>query len=79
METPNRAVLKAIFFQDAQAAIDGTLESWLPQLVESNDALEGALVLLRELYMAPEKEAEDVVLKRVEDALSKAAAAKSAF
>jgi hypothetical protein len=29
--------------------IDGTLEAWLPRLVESNDALEQGLLLLRPL------------------------------
>jgi hypothetical protein len=41
--------------------------------------LEGGLVIFKDLYLESGRMAEDAVLKRVEDALSKAAAAKSAF
>jgi hypothetical protein len=44
--------------------------------VESNDALEQASILLRDLHVAEHGIAEDVVLKQVEDALNKAATAK---
>ena len=47
--------------------------------MESNDAPEEALLLLRDLYLVRSSLAEDVVLERVEDALDKAAKAKSAF
>ena len=79
MEPPKNSALRAITFKDAQSAIAGTLENWLPRLVESNDALEEALLLLRDLYLSRNSMAEDVVLKRVERALEKAASAKSAF
>jgi hypothetical protein len=49
MESPKKPAHSVIRFKDAQSAIDGTLEVWLPRLVESNDALEEALLLLRDL------------------------------
>jgi hypothetical protein len=79
MEIPRKPPHRAITFQDAQSAIAGTLESWLPRLVESNDALEEALLLMKDLYFSRTSLAEEVVLKRVEEALHKAATAKSAF
>lgn len=79
METPKKPVHKVITFKDAQSAIDGTLETWLPRLVESNDALEGALLRLRDLYLSRNSAAEGEVLKQVDEALDKAATAKSAF
>jgi hypothetical protein len=47
--------------------------------VESNDALEEALLLMRDLYFSRAHLGEELVLKRVEKALGKAARAKSAF
>jgi hypothetical protein len=79
MEMPKKSPHRVISFKDAQSAIDGTLENWLPRLVESNDALEDALLLLRDLYFSRTSLAEEVVLKRVEEALDKAATAKGAF
>jgi hypothetical protein len=79
MEPPKKPAPRVITFKDAQSAIDGTLETWLPRLVESNDVLEEALVLLRDLYFSEDRSAENSVLKRVEEALDKAATAKSAF
>jgi hypothetical protein len=79
MELPKKPPQGVITFQDAQSAIDGTLENWLPRLVESNDALEEALLLLRDLYWSGNSSVEEVVLKRVEEALGKAARAKRAF
>jgi hypothetical protein len=79
MELPKKPPHKVTTFQDAQSAIDGTLETWLPRLVESSDALEEALLLLRDLYLSRNNLTEDAVLKRVEEALDKAATAKSAF
>jgi hypothetical protein len=76
---PKKPPHRAITFQDAQSAIDGTLETWLPRLVESNDALEEALLLLRDLYLSRNSLTEDAVLKRVEEALDKALIAKNAF
>jgi hypothetical protein len=79
MEPPKKPAHRVITFRDAQSAIDGTLETWPPRLVESNDVLEEALLLLRDLYLSEDRSAENSVLKRVEDALDKAATAKSAF
>jgi hypothetical protein len=79
MEAPKKPAHSVIRFKDAQSAIDGTLEVWLPRLVESNDALEEALLLLRDLYLGRQTTAEAVILKQVEDALDQAAKAKSAF
>jgi hypothetical protein len=39
-------------FTDAQAAIDATLDAWLPSLIESNDSLIAALTRLRDFYLA---------------------------
>jgi hypothetical protein len=79
MESPKKPPHSAIRFNDAQSAIDGTLEVWLPRLVESNDALEEALLLLRDLYLGRQTTVEAVILTQVEDALDQAAKAKSAF
>jgi hypothetical protein len=68
-----------ITFQDAQSAIDGTLETWLPRLVESNDAIEEALLLMRDLYLSRDSVAEGAIPKRLEEALKKTATAKCAF
>jgi hypothetical protein len=76
MEMPKKPPHRAITFQDALSAIAGTLETWLPRLVESNDALEEALLLLRGLYLSRNSLMEDAVLKRVEETLEKAAIAK---
>jgi hypothetical protein len=76
MDPAKKPPHKVVTFDDAQSAIDGTLEAWLPRLVESNDALEQALLLLRDLHVAGQSIAEDAVLKQVEDALDKAAKAK---
>src|ERR1700728_2972442 len=65
MEPPKKDARSVLTFKDAQAAIDGTLEAWLPRLVESNEALEEALLLLRDLHLARQSVGEDVVLKKV--------------
>jgi hypothetical protein len=70
---------KAILFWDAQAAIDGTLEAWLPRLVASNEALDAALARLMDLYLRRHDLPEDTVLRQVEDALTRAAKSKSPF
>jgi hypothetical protein len=72
VESPKRNRRRAMPFRDARSAITGTVQAWLPQLVESNRALEEALLLLRDLHFARRRLAEDVVLKMVEDALAKA-------
>jgi hypothetical protein len=79
METPKKPPSRLTTFKDAQSAIDGTLENWLPRLIESNDALEDALLLLKDLYFSQTSLAEEVVIRRVEDALGKAARAKRPF
>jgi hypothetical protein len=79
MESPIKPAHKVITFKDAQSAIEGTLDSWLPRLVESNDALENALLLLRDLYLSKGPGVEGDVLKQVDEALAQAATAKSAF
>jgi hypothetical protein len=68
---PGKNCRRAMPFLDAGSAISGTLQAWLPQFVKSN-ALEEALLLLRDLHFARRSLAEDVVLKMVEDALAKA-------
>jgi hypothetical protein len=79
MEPPKKPAQKVITFKDAQSAIDGTLEAWLPRLVESNDALEDALLRLKDLYLSRNGAAEGAVFKQVDEALNKAAIAKTAF
>jgi hypothetical protein len=79
MESPKKPPHSVIRFNDAQSAIDGTLEVWLPRLLESNDALEEALLLLRDLYLGRQTTVEAVILTEVEDALDQATKAKSAF
>jgi hypothetical protein len=79
MEPSKKPAHSLIRFKDSQSAIDGTLEVWLPRLLESNDALEEALLLLRDLHLGRNTADEAVVLKHVDDALDKAAKAKSAF
>ncbi len=70
-ESPNYG-LKGLSLLSARLC----LENWLPRLVESNAALEQALLLLRDLHFAGQTIAGDIVLKQVEDALDKAAKAK---
>jgi hypothetical protein len=70
---------RVMVFMDAQATIDGTLESWLPRLIASNEALGAALTVLMDLYLARQGFPEDAVLRQVEDALKKAIKAKTPF
>jgi hypothetical protein len=79
MDPPKKPASRIVAFKNAQLAIYGTLEAWLPRLVESNDALEKALLLLRDLHLGRETLADEVVLHQVEDALDKAARAKRAL
>ena len=72
VESPRRTRRRAMPFRDARSAIIGTVQAWLPQLVESNKALEEALLLLRDLLFARRRLGEDVVLEMVEHALTKA-------
>jgi hypothetical protein len=79
MEAPKKPARKILTFKDAQSAITGTLEAWLPRLVESNDAMEQALLLLRDFHLGRTGFAEEVVLSQVEEALDKAARAKAEY
>jgi hypothetical protein len=79
VESPRKDRRRAMPFRDARSAISGTLQAWLPQLVENNKALEEALLLLRDLHFARQGMAEDVVLKMVEDALAKAHHTREGF
>ena len=65
---------KAQGYQDAQDAIDATLDAWLPRLIETNDRLSAALMRLRDFYLTgtPIPGAE-TVLAEVEAALEQAA------
>lgn len=65
---------KAKGYQDAQDAIDATLDAWLPRLIETNDTLSAALLRLRDFYLTgtPMPGAE-TVLAEVEAALEQAA------
>jgi hypothetical protein len=71
---------KAEVFTDAQAAIDATLDAWLPSLIESNDSLIAALTRLRDFYLVgtPMPGAE-AVLAEVEAALEQAAKTRRGF
>jgi hypothetical protein len=51
-DTPKKLPHGVIQFLDLQAAIDGLLEDWLPHLIESNEILTGALVRIRDYYLA---------------------------
>jgi hypothetical protein len=45
---PSRATL----FPDAQGAIEGTLDAWLPPLIEANEILTAALIRIRDVHLA---------------------------
>jgi hypothetical protein len=79
MKPPKKPPHRVITSADPQSAIAPSLDTWLSRLVDSNDALVEALVLLRDLYFSRETLIDDAVLVRVEDALDKAANAKGAF
>ncbi len=74
VESPKKPPSKATKFPDAQGAIEGTLEAWLPGLIESNQILTVALLRLRDLYLPQEPPASaDRVLAEIEAALEMAA------
>jgi len=58
---------------DSQAAIDGTLEAWLPRLIENNQILVAALMRVRDLHSAGEPVDPEEVLLEVDTALERAA------
>jgi hypothetical protein len=69
-----------IEFPDAQAAIDGLLDVWLPRLIESNEILTDALVRIREYYLAGALSLPtDQVLAELEVALERAARARKSL
>jgi hypothetical protein len=71
---------KAEVFTDAQAAIDATLDAWLPSLIESNDSLIAALTRLRDIYLAGTlMPGAAPVLADVEAALEQAAKMRRGF
>jgi hypothetical protein len=74
VEIPKKPDINLIAFKDSQAAIDGTLEAWLPRLIESNEALVAALERIKKLYSSGEPVASKEVLLEINTALEKAAA-----
>lgn len=74
MDLQRKPPAKAKEYQDAQDAIDATLDAWLPRLIDTNDKLTAALVRLRDFHLTgtplPGAEA---VLTQVEAALEQAA------
>jgi hypothetical protein len=73
VDTPKKPPSSLIAFMDSQAAIDGTLEAWLPLLIESNEILVAALLRIRELHSARAPVDADEVLLEVDTALERAA------
>ena len=74
MERPRKPDINLIAFKVSQAAIDGTLEAWLPRLIESNEVLVAALERIKRLYSSGEPVASKEVLLEINTALEKAAA-----
>ncbi len=73
MEIPKKPDINLIAFKDSQAAIDGTLEAWLPRLIESNEVLVAALERIKKLHSSGEPVASEKVLLEINLALEKAA------
>ena len=73
MEKPKRPAINLIAFKDSQAAIDGTLEAWLPRLIESNEILVAALERIKQLHSSGRPVASEEVLLEINMALEKAA------
>jgi hypothetical protein len=73
VDTPKKPPTSLVAFVDSQAAIDGTLEAWLPRLIESNEILVAALERLRSRCSAGEPMDTGEVLSVVETALERAA------
>ena len=80
MEIQRKPPAKAQDFTDAQGAIDFTLDTMLPRLIESNDSLIAALTRLRDFYLTGTRMpgAEAVVIE-VEAALERAAKTQRGF
>lgn len=78
MDLQKKPPTKAIGFPDAHAAAEGTLDAWLPRLIEANEILTGALVRIRDTHLrgaAPD----NPVLVEIVTALETAAQVQSAF
>jgi hypothetical protein len=73
VDTQKKPPTSLVAFVDSQAAIDGTLEAWLPRLIESNEILVAALERLRNLFSAGEPVDTGKVLSEIETALERAA------
>jgi hypothetical protein len=73
VDTPKKPPSSLIGFMDSQAAIDGTLEAWLPRLIENNQILIAALMRVRDLHSAGEPVDPEEVLLEVDTALERAA------
>jgi hypothetical protein len=65
MDSPKKPPAKADTYLDTQSSADAVLETWLPRLIESNEALMAAIVRLRDLYLAegPRTEAKEVLVQ----------------
>jgi hypothetical protein len=50
--SPKKPSSKATVFPDAQGAIEGTLDAWLPPLIEANEILSAALIRVRDFHLA---------------------------
>ena len=73
VEKPKRPAINLIAFKDSQAAIDGTLEAWLPRLIESNEILVAALEHIKILHSSGEPVVSEEVLLEIRTALKRAA------
>jgi hypothetical protein len=74
VESPKKPPSKVIAFPDAQGAIEGTLDAWLPRLIEANEILTAALIRIRDLQVAG---ASNEILKEAVTALEAAAKAQT--
>jgi hypothetical protein len=52
VSSPKKLSSKATVFPDAQGAIEGTLDAWLPPLIEANEILTAALIRIRDFHLA---------------------------
>jgi hypothetical protein len=79
VDTPKKPPTSLMAFTDSQAAIDGTLEAWLPRLIESNEILVAALERVRDLHSGGEPVDATEVRSEVETALERAASMQRGF
>jgi hypothetical protein len=73
MSPPRKMTPRAIAFRQPQSAIEGLLQARVERLFDSNARLTGALVKLRDFYLAgiPSTAATDILFE-VETAISSA-------